>query len=95
MKELEKTEGRKQRNHQKKGFLAEKKKRKHNEAVARAVRRIMTFEEALKKAKKKGEAQARLNHAQYALQTIRGGTPHEVLAKQFGIMAAKPAEPAK
>ena len=90
MKELDIPE-KKQRDHTKTGKLAKRRETRRLEAIERQVRRVMTFEKGLEKAKKKGEAQAKLTHAQYTLQTIRGGTPHEVLAKQFGIMAAKPA----
>ena len=84
MKELEKTEGRKQRDHTKTGKLAKKKELRRLEAIERAVKRVQTFEQALEKTKNKGPAQADLNHAQYTLQTIRGGTDQRILAKSFG-----------
>lgn len=84
MKELEKTE-RKQRNHDKTGKLAKKREQRRLDAIERQVRRIQTLEENLKTAKKKGEAQARLSHAELTLQQIRGGHPHESLAKSFGV----------
>ena len=92
MKELEKTEGRKQRDHTKTGKLAKKRETRRLEAIERAVRRVQTLEKALEKAKAKGPAQAALNHAQYSLQTIRGGTDQDKLAKQFGIKATAPAK---
>ncbi len=68
--------------------------RKNNSKVEAPL--AIRAEEALKKAKNKGEAQARLNHAQFVLQTIRGGTPHDKLANQFGIkFTTAPVEPAK
>lgn len=95
MKELEKTEGRKQRDHTKTGKLAKKRELRRLEAIERQVRRVQMFEKRVKTGKNSKLAQADLNHAQYSLQTIRGGTDHATLAKQFGIKAAKPANPAK
>lgn len=89
MRELEKTEIKKQRDHTKTGKLAKKREIRRLEAIERQVRRVMTFEKALEKAKKKGEASARLTHAQYTLQTIRGGVDQHTLANQFGISAVK------
>lgn len=88
MKELEITETKKRRDHTKTGKLARHREQKRLEAIERAVRRVQTFEQALDKAKNKGQAQAALNHAQYTLQTIRGGTDQHKLAKQFGVKAA-------
>jgi hypothetical protein len=83
------TEGRKGReNYDKSGKLAKRRELRRLEAIERAVRRVQTFETALEKAKNKGPAQADLNHAQYTLQTIRGGTDQHKLAKQFGVKAA-------
>jgi hypothetical protein len=59
------------------------------------VRRVQTLEQALEKSKNKGLAQADLKHAQYSLQTIRGGTDQRKLAKQFSIRATAPAKPAE
>lgn len=96
MKELEKTEGRKQRDHTKTGKLAKKRENRRLEAIERQVRRVMTLEKALEKAKKKGDAQATLKHAQATLQKIRGGTDQRVIDKQFGInQPATPEKPVK
>ena len=92
MKELEKTEGSKKRDHTKTGKLAKRRELRRLEAIERAVRRVQTFEKKLEKAKNKGPAQAELNHAQYSLQTIRGGTDQRKLAQQFGIKATAPAK---
>jgi hypothetical protein len=92
MKELEKTEGRKQRDHTKTGKLTKKRELRRLEAIERAVRRVQTLEQALVKAKDKGPAQATLNHAQYSLQTIRGGTDQRRIAQQFGIKATVAAK---
>lgn len=89
------TEGRKGReNYDKSGKLAKRKDLRRLDAIERAVRRVQTFETALEKAKNKGPAQADLNHAQYSLQTIRGGTDQRKLAQQFGIKTTAPAKPA-
>jgi tRNA U34 5-carboxymethylaminomethyl modifying GTPase MnmE/TrmE len=92
MKELEKTEGRKQRDHTKTGKLAKKRENRRLDAIERAVRRVQTFEHQLAKAKDKGPAQASLKHAQYSLQTIRGGTDQHKLVQQFGIKATVAAK---
>ena len=94
MKELEQTEGRKHRDHTKTGKLAKKKELRRLEAVERAVRRIQTFEKKLEEANDKGPAHAKLNHARYSLQTIRGGTDQRHIAHSFGIKMGKPGDPA-
>jgi hypothetical protein len=83
MKELEKTEGRKQRDHTKTGKLARRRETRRLQAIERQVRRIQSLETALPKAKKQSEAQAKLTHAQLTLQKIRGGVDHNILLSQF------------
>ena len=69
----------KQRSHTKTGKLAKRKELRRHQATERQINRIKILEDNLPKAKKKAEAQAKVNHAQLTLQQIRGGVPHEVL----------------
>lgn len=96
MKELEKEEGRKHRNHTKTGKLAAKRETRRLEAIGRQVKRVMELEKSLEKAKFKVGAQANLAHAQLTLQKIRGGTEQRALEKYSTAVApATPEKPTK
>ena len=85
MKEIKVETEKKHRDHTKTGKLAKKREDRRLEAIERQVRRIKTFEEKLEKAKDKKSAQEDLTHAQFTLQTIRGGKPHDELTKEFKV----------
>jgi len=74
---------RKQRDHTKTGKLAQRRDRRRLEAIERQVVNIQKLEKALEKAKDNAEVQKALTHAQFTLQTIRGGVPHAELRKRF------------
>jgi tRNA U34 5-carboxymethylaminomethyl modifying GTPase MnmE/TrmE len=96
MREIEnKEEGRKQRDHTKTGKLAKKRELKRLEAIERSVRRVQEFEKSVETGPTSSLAKADLNHAQYVLQTIRGGTDQHKLAQQFGVKLASEPKPAE
>ncbi len=74
---------RRERDHTKTGKLAKRREVRRLEAIARQVDRIKKLEAVLEKAKDKAEAQKDLTHAQFTLQTIRGGVSHTELRKRF------------
>ena len=74
---------RKQRDHTKTGKLARRRETRRLEAITRQIDRIKELEATLEKAKDKAEAQKDLTHAQFTLQTIRGGVSQEELRKRF------------
>lgn len=86
---------RRQRDYTKTGKLAKRRDTRRLEAIERQVRRIQMFEEQLEKAKNKTEAQKNLIHAQITLQQIRGGVPHNEIAKRFATKENNVQTPSK
>jgi hypothetical protein len=86
---------RRERDHTKTGKLARRRETRRLEAIARQVNRIKKLETALGKAKDKGKAQKALTHAQFTLQTIRGGVSHEELRKRFETPTQDETTPSK
>ncbi len=81
----EKKNSKAKQNYTKSGKLAKRRECRRMEAIARQVANVQKAEANAAKAKDKSKAEAKVNHANFTLQTIRGGVPHTDLAKKFGV----------